>query len=582
MKKVLSSALALIVVLSIAFSVPASVYAGSMSAKCKTTIYTHNTTKLKVKVGSKKVSNSDCNFYTSNKKVATVSSSGYVKGVKAGTATITIRLKSNRSKYCKISIRVKKNYLTTPKSTIPFAKGSRNKLVVYYKGKRAGSGTVYFKSSNYSVATVDKNGYVKGIKAGTAKIKVKLKSNTRMFRIITIKVINSKTYTIKPGSAPLNGKFLNFSSTYNSYSDDYYALRSYMEYFEKHGGGTVKLLKGTYVLSGTVCIPSNTTIKLSDGATIKKTAKTSSSSSNNAPGTGFMFVAPSKANVSGAYSKYNGVHDSGIVGTGTATIDYKKAPVGSIGCTIVMCHSKNIKITGITFTNLRYGHFIEMDASCDVLVKNCNFKNEIHDEYNSSSECINIDTPDKQTDGFHQTWTSYDKTPNKNVTISYCKFTNVQRGLGTHQYSGDKYHTNINISNCSFTKCFNGGIGIMNWKDSVIQNNTFNGIGKDTYGNVLNTEFITHVRGLFVAGSSGLVIKNNSFKNLYECIRLFPKENKGYPISYNHFSDDEIRSFAEDNTYSGSHVDRPYVMVYAGTKDGNSTDFQYKLELTKK
>ena len=38
-----------------------------------------------------------------------------------------------------------------------------------------------------------------------------------------------------------------------------------------------------------------------------------------------------------------------------------------------MCHNKNINIDGITFKNMKYGHFIEMDASNNVVVNNCTF-----------------------------------------------------------------------------------------------------------------------------------------------------------------------------------------------------------------
>ncbi len=578
MKKIVSVLLSLVMVLTAAFALPSSAYASGISVRCSTTIYTHNKTKLKIRIGTKSVSASKCRISTSNKAVATVSKSGYVKGIKAGTVKITVKLKSNAKKKVSIKIRVKTNGIVTPRDVIPFAKGCSNKLVIYVKGKRAGGGTVSFSSSKKSVAAVDKNGMVDARKAGTAIIKVKLKSNAKMYRNIKIVVKDIKSFVISAGSAPLNGEFLNYG-TYNKYSNDYYAMRSYMEYFETHSGGTLTLRKGTFSLCNAIYIPSNTILKLSDGTTIKKTAKTGSS--NEPAGTCFMFVAPSKAMVKGAYSKYNGVHDSKIMGTGKAVIDMKNGPKDRIGNTIVMGHNKNISIFGITFTNLEYGHFIEMDASSDVIVKECVFQTQVHEEYNSSSECINLDTPDRQTDGFHQTWTSYDKTPNKNVIISYCKFYNVQRGVGTHQYSAGKYHANIQIKNCTFTKCFNGGIGVMNWKNSKIMNNTFSGIGKDTDGTVLNTEFITHVRGIFVAGSSGITINNNSFRSLYECIRLFPKENKGYPISYNSISRDEVRAYADNNTYRGGYVDEPYVKVYSGTLNGQSTDFAYKYKLKK-
>lgn len=49
----------------------------------------------------------------------------------------------------------------------------------------------------------------------------------------------------------------------------------------------------------------------------------------------------------------------------------------------------------------------------------------------------------------------HDKTPNENVTISGCQFTNLGRAIGTHKYSasGDTqiYHRNIQILNCKIS-----------------------------------------------------------------------------------------------------------------------------------
>ena len=64
-----------------------------------------------------------------------------------------------------------------------------------------------------------------------------------------------------------------------------------------------------------------------------------------------------------------------------------------------MRHNKNITLDGITFKNMKYGHFIEMDASKNVTVNNCTFTGYKASKRHTS-EAINLDTPDKKTKGF--------------------------------------------------------------------------------------------------------------------------------------------------------------------------------------
>ena len=81
-----------------------------------------------------------------------------------------------------------------------------------------------------------------------------------------------------------------------------------------------------------------------------------------------------------------------------------------------MCHNKNITLDGITFKNMKYGHFIEMDASKNVTVNNCTFTGYKASKRHTS-EAINLDTPDKKTKGFTHDWSKYDCTANQNVRL---------------------------------------------------------------------------------------------------------------------------------------------------------------------
>lgn len=84
---------------------------------------------------------------------------------------------------------------------------------------------------------------------------------------------------------------------------------------------------------------------------------------------------------------------------GKGTVIFDKEYSGSDA--ILMGHTKNILIQGITFANMsgKTSHFIEMDASYNVEIKNCTFSGCTS---TGVKEAINLDVPDAATGGF--TW----------------------------------------------------------------------------------------------------------------------------------------------------------------------------------
>lgn len=571
LKKRLSLLLSLVLCFTALLSMPFSAQAATkLTLSGSSTAYVGCTSTLTVKVNNKKVSASKCNFSSSNRSVATVSNSGVVTAAKKGSTTITAKLKSNSKVYAKFKITVKSNTLKTPLKTISFAKGCSNTLVIYNGSKRVYGGDVTFSSSDKTVATVSSGGVVSAKAKGSAVIKVSSKKSKGMYISIKINVRDTKSFVLTPTSTPLNGSFINYSG-YNSTTKMYYTIRSYLEYFEKHPGCTLTFRAGQYNVCNVLYIPSNTTIRLLDGATIKKIYDTKSSAIS-ASATLVAFCAPSKAAVSGAYNKYNGVHNSKLIGYGNAKIDMAGQPASKLCCAVVMCHNKSISIEGIAFSNISYGHFIEMDASKDVKVNNCSFSNHSDPNKKSAGECINLDTPDKNTGGFTQTWTSYDCTANYNVSITNCSFNKVQRAIGTHQYSENQYHTNVTIDNCSINECMYGGVYMMNWKNAVITNNTFNGVGKDTKGNVINPDYLQSNRVLFMAGCSTVNISGNSFSNCYQVGAISSHQANGYEPIYNQLTDDELYTMCYTNT-CGENVDLACFKAYQNW-DGNSAAYR--------
>ncbi|MDY2789678.1 MAG: hypothetical protein SOT70_02675 [Lachnospiraceae bacterium] len=351
--------------------------------------------------------------------------------------------------------------------------------------------------------------------------------------------IQGKVYKITPNSKPVKGSAINQFTTINKNTLNYYTIRSYMEKFEKDKKGTLVLKKGTYNLTNTIFVPSNVTIILEDGVVINKSMNTGTGKFPAATSM-FQLIRPSKAAKTRVYGGHNGEKNIHFVGKGSACIDLKYVKT-SIG--IIMGHNQNVTIEGISFKNMNDGHFIEMDASKNVKVSNCNFANaKKGSDY--VKEAINIDTPDKETKGFSLPWSKFDKTPNENVTISSSTFTNMGRAIGTHKYSAkgsqQQYHTNIVIKNNRITNMKKDApVRMMNWKNAVVSENQIIKV-KET--NKSDT------RGILASGCINPNISNNYFEQVGRAIQFIAWKNtgdgSGYPVTKNKLSSANKKSLA--------------------------------------
>ena len=107
--------------------------------------------------------------------VASVDGSGKVTAVKAGTATITASA-GGKSATCKVTVTaatVAVQSVSLDKTTLSLVVGGSATLVATVKPDNATDKNVTWSSSATGIATVDENGIVKAVKAGTATITVK-------------------------------------------------------------------------------------------------------------------------------------------------------------------------------------------------------------------------------------------------------------------------------------------------------------------------------------------------------------------------------------------------------------------------
>lgn len=110
---------------------------------------------------------------TSNKNVATVDSKGVIKAVGPGTATITATSKDGNAKaYCKVTVNQPTTGVSVSPTKLTVKIGEIKAITANVKPANASNPRVSWVSSDESVATVDSNGVVKGIKAGKVTVTV--------------------------------------------------------------------------------------------------------------------------------------------------------------------------------------------------------------------------------------------------------------------------------------------------------------------------------------------------------------------------------------------------------------------------
>ena len=330
-----------------------------------------------------------------------------------------------------------------------------------------------------------------------------------------VQVVLAKGSEFAPGSRVARFK------TVNACTRDYYMLRSWMEQFEAAGGGTLTLEPGTYYLSSTVYVPSNTTIRLSAGTTLVKTKRTCTKKFK-ASSSMFMLISPSLGKRRGAVGGYGGATDIAILGAGGGQSVIDLAGVrNALG--IIAGHNQRVRIEGIRFTNMNNNHFLEMDANLDAVIRGNEFLGATGST-RMSAEAINLDTPDALTDGFGSVWSNLDATPNQNVLVQDNVFANLVRGVGTHNFSGGRYHTGVAVIGNQFSGMRNDAIRVMNWQDSAIIGNTFDQVWCPNRGN--------DCRGVLASGAHNLMVHDNVFANMARAIQFIPWRNAGKASAY--------------------------------------------------
>lgn len=153
-------------------TVAAAVAVTSVSVDATTSVNVGETTTLTATVSPDNATNKNVTWTSSDETVATVDASGVVTGVAAGTATITVTSVADNTKTATCTVTVTTVAVTgvSVDATASVGVGETTTLTATVSPNNATNKNVTWESSDNTVATVDANGVVTGVAAGTATI----------------------------------------------------------------------------------------------------------------------------------------------------------------------------------------------------------------------------------------------------------------------------------------------------------------------------------------------------------------------------------------------------------------------------
>ena len=220
---------------------------------------------------------------------------------------------------------------------------------------------------------------------------------------------------------------------------------------------TVKVPAGSYTLSGTLHMYSNTVLSMY-GATF--TANSSIALTMLMLGTQ-SYVDSSEC---AGYAGFENITIQG--GTFNATGTHTYTPVR-------LTHANNITLKDFTVGGGNANHLVEAVSLSNFMIDGCTFRN-MSKTAGTAREALQFDIAANEQI-YPYIW--QDGTMMKNVTVQNCTFSNVSRGVGTHSMLLNAYHENIKIINNTFDNVTHECIVALNYYNCEISGNKITNCG---------------------------------------------------------------------------------------------------------
>ena len=171
-------------------------------------VKTGNKQKLVVVVKPSSLASSKFTWKSSDPSIATVDSNGNVTGLKEGTVTITVTSSNGISTTCTVKVTndtIPVNKIILNPTNITMKVGDVEQISSKVEPESATERDLVWSSSDSSVASVDENGVIKGLKEGTVTITVKTKDGKVVSTsIVTVEKIKVDKIVLSPTSMTLN------------------------------------------------------------------------------------------------------------------------------------------------------------------------------------------------------------------------------------------------------------------------------------------------------------------------------------------------------------------------------------------
>nr|MBQ8252520.1 right-handed parallel beta-helix repeat-containing protein [Lachnospiraceae bacterium] len=220
---------------------------------------------------------------------------------------------------------------------------------------------------------------------------------------------------------------------------------------------TVKVPAGSYTLSGTLHLYSNTTLSMY-GATFTANASIAFT----------MLMLGTQSYVDSSECQgYDGFQNITVEGgTLVATGTHSHTPVR-------LTHATNLTLKGFTVGGGNADHLVEAVAIKNFIIDGCTFRNMSKSE-RGAREALQFDIAASDSI-FPDIW--QDGTMMENVTVKNCTFSNVSRGVGSHSMLLNRYHNNIKIINNTFNNVDMECIVALSYINSEISGNVMTNCG---------------------------------------------------------------------------------------------------------
>ncbi len=203
-------------------------------------------------------------YVSNNTKVATVDKNGKITGKRAGTAQITCTVKTYNNKtykrVCTVKVSVPASAVTLNMTKATMPAGHRITLKATVAPSNATNKSVKYLSLSPSIAKVDKNGVVTGLKEGTAVISVTAHNGKKAVCTVTVtpaevdialetNSIQLKMFTTDNANATVTGRMQGVASS-NKYLSSvdgvlYNKKKSTLKLCPMGKKGTLKIPSGT-------------------------------------------------------------------------------------------------------------------------------------------------------------------------------------------------------------------------------------------------------------------------------------------------------------------------------------------------